>query len=196
MHEESPVDLDLLDPGEPSDLVRPAVRRFRWRVVLFTVGSVLLAASLAAWGTKAVIDYQNRFTIEDAMPHGMTALLLDARLDCKTPTYKVGGLQITLLDTASTGGGRIALHFIVHGEALSAQRDQSDGSSFRSSTAIAPTRDPSGVGTVLAMPRARWGEAYVVAPAPRTNPVSMTVTGPSLQSPGHFSVDVASVSCS
>src|SRR3954471_4131879 len=144
MRDRSPVDLASLDPGEPPDLVRPAVRRFRWKVVTFTVASVLIASAVAGWGTKAVLDYQNRFTIEDAMPNGMAALILDARGNCSTPTYDVGDLQVALLDTAPMPGRRLALHFVVHGSKLSVQRREPDGSSFRVLTAISPTRDAAG----------------------------------------------------
>src|SRR4051794_13792740 len=195
MNDRSPVDLASLDPGEPPDLVRPAVRRFRGRGVTFTVVCILFTTALAAWATKSVVSYQHRFTIEDAMPHGMAALLLDARGNCTTPTYNVGEVQIALLDTAPMSGGRLALHFVVHGKGLSVRRDQPDGSSFRAMTTISPTEDPSGVAQVPVMPRATWGEAYVVAPASSGDRVSMAVTGPSFPKPASFSVDVPSLAC-
>jgi hypothetical protein len=195
MKDEAPLDLDLLDPDDPPDLVRPAVRRFRVRVVLFTVGCVLLAAALAGWGVKAYVDHEHRFTIEDAMSPAQLALVMDPEGNCRTPTYRVGPLEVTLLDTAPMSGGRLAMHFVVHGEQLAEQRDQPNGSSFRSFTLIRSEADTSGVGQVSVAPRATWGEAFVTASEPASLMLPMVVTGPSLPNPGRFSVDLSSLAC-
>jgi len=195
MKDESPLDLALLDPDDPPDLVRPAVRRFRLRVVLFTVACVLLASTLAGWGVKAYIDHDHRFTIEDAMSPAQIALLMNPEGNCRTPTYRVGPLEIALLDTAPMSGGRVAMHFMVHGEQLAEQRDQPNGSSFRSLTVIRSEADASGVGQVSVAPRASWGEAFVTAPEPAGQMLPMVITGPSLNRPAYFAVDLASLAC-
>jgi hypothetical protein len=92
-------------------------------------------------------------------------------------------------------GGRLALHLAVHGDGLSEQRDQADGSSFTSFTVIGARTDPAGVGQVSVPPRATWGEAFVTAPTPTGKELPMVVTGPSLQRPGRFTIDIGSLDC-
>jgi uncharacterized membrane protein YraQ (UPF0718 family) len=60
MTDEAPIDLHDLDPGIPPDIVRGAMRLFRWRVVLATVVAIIVAATASAWAVERYNDARRR----------------------------------------------------------------------------------------------------------------------------------------
>jgi hypothetical protein len=194
MSDESPVDLKTLEPADPPDLVGPAVRRFRWRVVLFTVVTVVVVSGLSAWLAATLAKDDSPGYVEAITTPEQAAILYGAGI-CRTPSFRVGGTEVALIGAATMPTGEMALHFIVHGnKPVTEQRDQPDGSSFARFTSITSSAQGSSVGWVGAQPGAKWGEAFMHVPATSGDQLEMTVTGPDQESQT-FSVDLTSLDC-
>jgi hypothetical protein len=195
MTDEAPMNLQVLDPGDPPDQVRPAVRRFRWRVVAFTILCVVGVAILSVWGAVAVVHHRNAFTLENSMDPAHLAITRDLTGICHTPSYMLGGIQVALIDTAPMPGGGVALHFILHGQGLSEQRKMLGGGSARRSTTLISTADGARPGFAYTQVGETWAEAYVQAPMPAEGQLQMRLMSPALGHPQGFSIDLAKTDC-
>lgn len=194
MTDESPVDLRTLEPEDPPDLVGPAVRRFRWRVVLFTAVTVVVVSALSAWLAATLANDDSPGYVEARTTPEQAAILQGPGI-CRTPSFTVGGTEVALIETAMMPNDETALHFIVHGnEPLTEQRHQPDGSSFARFTTITASARGSSVGGVEAQPGVEWGEAFMRVPATSGDRLEMTITGPDQRS-GTFTIDLATLEC-
>lgn len=194
MTDESPVDLRTLEPADAPDLVGPAVRRFRWRVVLFTVVTVVVVSALSAWLAATLVSKDSPGYVESRTTPERAAIL-NAPGICRTPSFTVGSTEVALIGTATLPNGGTALHFIVHGDKpLTERRDLPDGDSFARFTTIRASVGGSSVGGVEAQPGADWGEAFMQVPANARGPLEMTITGPD-QEIGTFTIDLATLEC-
>jgi len=199
MNQEPPIDLQSLDPGEPPDLVEGAVRRFRIHVVLFTVLAIVGTAVLVTWGAVTVVHARNRAELREQTLWGepqRTIMDLGA-FNCETPTYSVGSVYVTLLQSAPMPGGGWALHFVVEGKdgPLTVERTEPDGSSFPRRTTLVPVGSTESLGTVYTQPGATWGETYVAVPASAGDRFGIEVHSSDSETAGTFTVDANAVSC-
>lgn len=197
MSDESPVDLRTLEPADPPDLVGPAVRRFRWRVVLFTVVTVVVVSALSAWLAATLAGKHPLGYVEVRTTEEQAAILngLNGKGICRTPSFTLGGTEVALVEAATMPSGETALHFIVHGDKpLTQERDQPDGSSFARFTMIRAAVEGSSIGSVQAQPGADWGEAFMQVPSTAGGPLEMTITGPD-QRRETFTIDLATLGC-
>jgi hypothetical protein len=197
MSDQAPIDLQALDPGEPPDLVSDAVRRFRVRVVLFTVVAIVGAVALTIWAVTAVLHSRDHFEREDLLSAPQWAVAEDlVGRSCATPTYNVGTIDVTLLQAAPMPGGGWALHLVLdgNGSPLVVERNTSDGGSFASWTTLVP---PAGglQGRVTGQPGVTWGEAYVSAPQSAGDLIAIKVLDPHHEDAGTFTVALDQVLC-
>ena len=195
MNDESPVDLRALEPADPPDQVGPAVRRFRWRVVLFTVVTVVVVSALSAWLAATLTGDDSPGYVEARTTPEQAAIFMD-RGSAGPLRYELGGTEVALIGAATMPDGEMALHFIVHGnKPVTEQRDQPDRQFLRE-----VHLDPIVGGRVLpsggvgAQPGAEWGEALMRVPARRGDQLEMTITGPDRESET-FTVDLPSLDC-
>ena len=199
MNDEAPIDLQRLDPGESPDLVKGAVRRFRLRVVLFTVFAVVGAVVLTTWGAAAVVNARKLGELREQTQWGapQQTIMDVGAFNCRTPTFTAGPVDVTLLQSAPMPDGGFALHFVVEGTKgpLTVQRDQPDGSSFRRWTTLVPVAPGGSSGSVLTQPGAVWGETYVAVPASAGDRFDIQVQDTNLEVAGTFAFDAGAVSC-
>jgi predicted small integral membrane protein len=194
MSDENPVDLRTLEPADPPDLVGPAVRRFRWRVVLFTVVTVVVVSALSAWLAASLANDDSPGYVEARTTPEQAAILYGAGI-CRTPSFTVGGTEVVLIEAATMPSGETALQFIVHGDTpLTEQQNQPDGSSFARFTTIKASVEGSSVGSVEAQPGVDWGEAFMRVPSTSGDRLEMTITGPDQRSDA-FTVDLSNLEC-
>lgn len=194
MTDESPVDLRTLEPADLPDLVGPAVRRFRWRVVLFTVVTVVVVSALSAW-LAATLTSKHPLGYAEARTTQEQAAILNGQGICRTPSFLMGNTTVALIGAARMPDGGTALRFIVHsGNRLTQERHQSDGSSFARFTTIKAAVEGSSLGNVQAQPGADWGEAFMRVPSTSAGPIAMTITEPD-QSSETFTIDLATLEC-
>jgi hypothetical protein len=195
MTEEAPLDLQRLDPGTPPDLVKGAMRRFRWRVVLVTVIAVVAAASVSAWTARAISHAHRDAALRAGFPTAVqTAILTTGGMNCQTPTYRVGDAHVTLLQAAPMSGGGWALHLIVRGSgALTQERQFADGSgSFTRSSSFSIV-GTSSTGNVVAQPGARMGETYIGVPASAGSQFRVQLSNTRSETVGSFELPVAAL---
>jgi hypothetical protein len=191
MDEEGPLDLQSLDPGDPPDQARKAVRRFRVHVVLFTVVAVVGASSLTAWAIARTLSDRSTGTVAMQVDPLRGALLYGR--SCRGSGSTFPDMQIGVLQMARMPGGTLAAHLVVHSDApLTEQRDQPDGSSFARFTSIASTAGGANVANVEAAPGATWGDAYVEIPAGLGPAIEMKVIDGDLQVSHRFTIDTKS----
>ena len=193
MKDEAPIDLRPLDPGEPTDLVKGAVRRFRLRVVLFTVVAIVGAVALTAWGASAVIHSRNQAEARESIispPQRAVAEDL-VGYTCATPTYALEGIDVTLLQSAPMPGAGWAVHFVVdgNGRPLTSQRE---GGPFWTTLVLVSAGTQ---GRVSVQPGATWGETYIAVPAAAGRRFEIQVLDNHLDSAGTFTVDLNDVLC-
>jgi hypothetical protein len=197
MTDETPIDLYRLDPGAPPDLVKSAMKRFRLRAVIFALVAILACASVAG----AILFVGTNY---DLTSKGSTAAKLlpitqravfNAR-NCTTPTYRVGRVNITMLQLAPLAGGW-AMHLLVDGgdKPVTVQRDFEDGSgSAPRSMSISSVE----VGTPIAnastfmFTQAGWtsAEMYVAVPAGLGDAFDMHLSGTRGEDLGIFTIDL------
>jgi hypothetical protein len=198
MTEEAPIDLHDLDPGIPPDIVKGAIRRFRWRVVLATVVAIVVATTATAWAVERYNDARRRAEFQASiLSPAQTAILTTGGTNCDTPTYRIGGTDVTLLQLAPLADGGWALHLIVRGSSpLTEERSFGDrsGSAARFTTlSVEGSNLPAG--SVLVQPGVKVGETYLAAPAPLGDRFSVQLTDTHATTVGSFVVDTSEVSC-
>jgi hypothetical protein len=199
MDDEERVDLQRLDPGEPPELVRGAVRRFRFHVVAFTVLAIVGAVVLTAWGAAAVVDARHRAEEREGIfspAHRAIAEDLVGR-SCETPTYAVGGVDVTLLQMAPMPDGGWAIHFVLdgNGRPLTVQRNYPDGSSYAVWTTLVPVTGGASQGQVSSKPGLTWGETYVALPGSAPKRTEIQLLNTHREVAGSFIVDQDDVLC-
>lgn len=197
MNDEAQINLQSLDPGEPPDLVKGAVRRFRVRVVLFTVIAIVGAVVVTIWAVTAVLHSRNQFEREDLLSAPQWAIAEDlVGRSCATPTYSVGTASVTLLQAAPMPGGGWALHFVMdgNGRPLVVQRHTADGGSFASWTTFAPLAGGT-QGRVTGQPGVTWAEVYVSAPESAGDQIDIKVMDTHFDDAGTFTVALDQVLC-
>jgi hypothetical protein len=187
MTDEGPLDLKVLDPGDPPDVAGRAVRRFRLHVVLSTVVCVvagsIVAGALIAWLLK---DEPQTEAI--GWSPAQTAILNDLVGICDTPTYTFGDLEVGLTGAVRMPDGGYALHFLLRGP-VTIQRETDDGGGFRTFTSIIATEgEGARVGQVSAQAGATWGEVYVGVPSGVGPDLELLIQGPALDEPQSFTV--------
>ena len=198
MSDEAPIDLYRLDPGAPPDLVKGAMKRFRVRAVIFALVAILACASVAG----AILFVGTRYDLTSKASTAAKLLPLTQRAvfnarNCTTPTYRVGGVNITLLQIAPLGGGW-AMHLLVDGgdQPVTVQRDFEDGSgSAPRSMSIASVEAGTPIAnapTFMPYIRAGWtsAEMYVAVPAGLGDRFDMRLAGTRGQGLGTFTVDL------
>lgn len=190
MNEERPTDLQLLEPEETPEIVKGAMRRFRWRVVLFTVVFVIVAASVAGWvvgeflGSRRIADM-----IANAEP-AKRAIMEDhvGEYTCDTRTFELDGFEVALLEGVPIPEGGWALHLIVHGE-------DSLGSGtgrFMNFVPLGPGGHPV---QIPAQSGTTWAEAFVLAPSSLGDSFQMELRDLRNDLVGTFAVDTARLAC-
>jgi hypothetical protein len=168
MSDQTSIDLQALDPGDPPDLVGPAVRRFRLRVVLLTVIAVVATAALVAASVIGVVSWKNRRPdVTDYLTPTQLALLAGGTSNCSTPSFDLGTATATLLQAAHAPEGGWALLFTVesnNGRPLAERKPiEGGGSAVRwSSLGVLGTTES---GQISAARGWTVGTAYVGAPA-------------------------------
>lgn len=188
MNDESPIDLQLLDPEETPDVVKRAMRRFRWRVVILTVVLVILAASLIGLGVGKFLESRKiADMIANAEP-AKRALMDDhgGEYTCNTPEFSVGRFEVALLRALPMPEGGWALHLVVHGEAPLA-----------SGTGRFMTFVPIGAHAVQipAQAETTWTDAFVLTPASLGDSFDIQLRDLRGALAGTFTVDTAGLKC-
>jgi hypothetical protein len=199
MTDEAPIDLRDLDPGIPPDVVTGAIRRFRWRVVLTTVVAIVVATTATAWGVERYHDSRRRAEFQASiLSPAQTAILTMGGINCDTPTYRIGGTDVTLLQLAPLEDGGWALHLIVRGSVpLTEERSFGDGSGSASRfTTLSVEGSTLPAGSVLTQPGVKIGETYLTAPASVGDRFTVQLTDTHASIVGSFMVDSAALSCS
>jgi hypothetical protein len=200
MTDEAPLDLQRLDPGSPPDLVKGAMRRFRWRVVLATTLAVVAAAAVTGWTVERFADARKRAEVRaDILSPAQTAILTTGGVNCLTPTYRIGDRDVTLLQLAPMSDGGWALHLLVRGSTpLTEERAFEDGSGSTSrftTLFVEGTELPPG--SVLTQPGATVGEAYLGVPASVGDRFRIRLVDTHSAEVGSFAMDAAGLgSCS
>lgn len=189
MDDETPFDLQLLDPDETPEVVQGAIRRFRWRVVLLTVVVVVLAASLTSWGVASYLRSKEIARGSRQHPAEQIAIIDRAgAYSCETPTFRVGRVEIGLLQAAPMPGGGFALHLVAHGDEAFAN-GTGRFMSLRAVAAGARSRH------FAAQAEMTWAEAWVPVPGSAGSRFDMELRDISGQVMGTFSVDVPQLRC-
>lgn len=198
MTDDTPLDLYRLDPGAPPDLVKGAMKKFRWRAVIFALAAIVACASVA--GGIAYFGTHYDFTAKSTnlarqLPTTERAIIYGGGRNCTTPTYRVGSVNVTLLQIAPLGDGW-ALHVIVDAgdTPVTVQRTSSDISAPRSMF-ISPVDAGTGPATgqtFLAYTQAGWttAELYVAVPAGLGDRFDMRLTGTRGEELGIFTIDL------
>jgi hypothetical protein len=195
MTEQAPLDLQQLDPGTPPDLVRGAMRRFRWRVVLVTVFAVVIAASAGAWTARGISHAHREAAFQSSLlSTPQMTILTTGGENCLTPTYRVGGSAVTVLQAARMPAGGWALHLIVRsGAPLTQERQFADGSGSASRFSSLSIVGTSSIGNVVAQPGAKIGEAYLGVPASSGDRLRVQLDNTRSQTVGSFDLHVAAL---
>jgi hypothetical protein len=196
MTEQAPLDLQRLDPGTPPDLVKGAIRRFRWRVVLITLIAVVAAASVSAWTAREVSHAHREAALRSSLLSApQTAILTTGGMNCQTPTYRVGDARVTLLQAAPMPGGGWALHLIVRSSApLTQQRQFADGSGSASRfSSLSIVGSASSGGNVMTQPGVKIGEVYLGVPASSGDQLRVQLDNARSQTVGSFDLHVAAL---
>jgi hypothetical protein len=190
MNDEAPMDLRLLDPEETPDVVKKAMRRFRWRVVILTVVLVVLAASLIGWGVGEFLrSRRTADMIANAEP-AKRALMGDhgGEYTCNTPEFAVGRFEVALLRALPMPEGGWALHLVLHGEAPLA-----------SGTGRFMVFVPIGAGSdtvqIPAQAETTWTEAFVLTPESLGDSFDIQLRDLHGKLAGTFTVDTAELAC-
>lgn len=190
MSDEAPIDLQLLDPEETPEVVKGAMRRFRWRVVIFTVVSIVLAASLVGWGVGAFLE-SRRITdmIANADP-AKRAIMEDygGAYTCNTPTFMLGRFEVALLRAFPMPQGGWALHLVVHGEAPLA-------SGTGRFMAFVPIGAGGGAVQIPAQAETTWTDAFVLTPKSLGDSFEIELRDLHGELAGTFKVDTAHLAC-
>ena len=190
MSDERPIDLQLLDPEETPEIVRRAMRRFRWRVVILTVVVVVLAASLIGWGFGEFLASRRAAEeIANAEP-AKRAIMNDhgGAYTCNTPEFTLGRFEVALLRASPMPEGGWALHLVVHGDAPLA----SGSGRFMAFVPIGPGADPA---QIPAQADTTWTDAFVLTPASLGDSFDVELRDLHGELAGTFEVDTADLAC-
>ena len=190
MSDERPLDLQLLDPEEAPELVKGAMRRFRWRVVVFTVAFVVVAASLIGWAVgEFLASRRTAEMIANAEP-AKRAIMNDhgGAYTCNTPLFTVGQFEVALLRASPMAEGGWALHLVVHGEAPLA----SGTGRFMVFVPVGPGADPT---QIPAQSETTWADAFVLTPASLGDSFDIQLRDLRGELAGSFEVDTAELAC-
>jgi hypothetical protein len=198
MTDEAPINLRDLDPGTPPDIVKGAIRRFRWRVVLTTVVAIVVAATATAWAVERYNDAQERAEFQASiLTPAQTAILTTGGTNCDTPTYHVGQTDVTVLQLAPLTEGGWAVHLIVRGSSpLTEERSFGDGggSASRFTTLSVEGTDPP-AGSVLTQPGVKVGETYLSVPPSLADRFTVQLTDTHSTIVGSFVVEPPGLMC-
>jgi hypothetical protein len=168
MSDQTSIDLQALDPGEPTDLVGPAVRRFRIRVVALAVAAVLTSAAVVAAGVIGFSSWKNRGeNLNDYFSPTQLALLAGGRSNCSTPSFDLGVAKVTLLQAVHSPQGGWAMLFVVeskNGHPLSDNRPIQGGGAVVRWSSLSVLGATSEGGQVSATPGMTAGTAYLGVP--------------------------------
>lgn len=188
MNDEKPIDLQLLDPEETPEVVKGAMRRFRWRVVIFAVILVVLAASLVGWGVGAFMRSRDiADMIANAEP-AKRAIMDDhaGAYTCNTPEFELGGFQVALLRAVPMPEGGWALHLVVHGEAPLAS------GTGRFMAFVPVGADPV---QIPAQAETTWTDAFALIPKSLGDRFDIQLRDLHGELAGTFTVDTAELEC-
>lgn len=190
MNDETPIDLQLLDPEETPDVVKRAMRRFRWRIVVLTVVLVVLAASLIGWGVGVFLE--SRRTAEEianAEP-AKRAIMNDhaGAYTCNTPAFALGDFQVALLRAIPVPEGGWALHLVIHGETPLA----SGTGRFMVFVPLGPDAEPA---QIPAQSETTWADAFVLTPASLGDTFDIQLRDLHGGLAGTFEVNTAALAC-
>lgn len=190
MSDERPLDLQLLDPEEAPELVKGAMRRFRWRVVIFTVAIVVVAASMIGWAVgEFLASRRTAEMIEKAEP-AKRAIMNDhgGAYTCNTPSFTLGRFEVALLRAFPMPEGGWALHLVVHGETPLA----SGTGRFMAFAPVGPGADPT---QIPAQSETMWTDAFVLTPASLGDSFRVELLDLHGEVAGSFNVDTAELAC-
>jgi hypothetical protein len=189
MSDEMPVDLQPLEPDDTPEVVRGAMRRFRWRVVIFTVVAVVTTASLTAWGVAAFVESREIADRSRQLAPAQLAIYDHmGASSCETPTFEVDGIDVGLLQAAPMPDGGWALHLVVHGDGPFA----SGTGRFMAFTAVGPGARSA---QIAAQPGMTWAEAWVTVPGSVGSPFAMELRDLRGEVIGSFMVRPSSLLC-
>jgi hypothetical protein len=189
MSDEGPIDLQLLEPEDTPDVVKGAIRRFRWRVVLLTVVAVVVAASLAGWTISELLASRRvAEAIAEAEP-AKRAIMEDhgGAYACDTPTFELGGFEVALLRAVPMPDGGWALHLVVHGERLASGTGR-----FMVFVPIGPAARAV---QIPAQPGATWADAFVSTPSSLGDRFDIQLRDLHGELMGTFTVNTADLNC-
>lgn len=189
MNDETPIDLQLLEPEQTPEVVKGAMRRFRWRVVIFTVAMVVVATSLLGWGVGEFLESRRIADMIASAEPAKRAIMEDhaGAYACDTPTFELGGFDVALLRAVPMPGGGWALHFVVHGERLASGTGR-----FMNLAPIGPGAKPE---YVAAQPGATWADAFVSTPSSLGDRFEVALVDLHGRVTGTFTVDTAELNC-
>jgi hypothetical protein len=190
MSDEGPIDLQLLDPVQAPELVTGAMRRFRWRVVVFTVAFVVVATSIIGWAVgEFLASRRTAQMIADAEP-AKRAIMSDhgGAYTCDTPSFTLGRFEVALLRAFPMPEGGWALHLVVHGEAPLA----SGTGRFMAFVPVGPGSEPA---QIPAQADTTWTDAFVLTPAQLGDNFDIQLRDVHGKLAGTFRVDIAELAC-
>ncbi len=166
MTEEDPIDLRGLQPEDPPDQASLAIRRFRWRVVLVTVVALILVAGGAAWAASWALGERSQLQmLRDWASGPVSQTAIGGASNCRTPSYKVGYADVTVLEVTSLESGSVVYHLIIDGNGHPlATRRKGAALSFTDKMKLSATAGTARTEEFIAKPGWSVGEAYVVVP--------------------------------
>jgi len=196
MTDEEPLDLGALEPPEPTDQARAAILRFRWRVVFVTVVSIV-AVAFAAMGVATVYFGQRHdiSMLRDWVAGPESQIAISGGSNCKTPTYKVGYADVTVLQVLRHTNGWL-LHMVVqgNGHALGTGGEPGSADVSRRASILPLVTGATSARVRIQDPGWDAGEAYVVVPG-TPDQFQLQLNDPSGAEVGTIAVNMADVMC-
>lgn len=190
MNDENRIDLQLLDPEETPEVVKGAMRRFRWRVVILTVLLVVVAASLIGWGVgEFLASRRTAEEIANAEP-AKRAIMNDhgGAYTCNTPEFTLGRFEVALLRAFPMPEDGWALHLVVHGEAPLASGTGRFMAFVPIGTGAHPVHIPAQAETT-------WADAFALIPKSLGDRFDIQLRDLHGELAGTFTVDTAELEC-
>jgi hypothetical protein len=190
VNDETPMDLQLLEPDETPDVVRGAMRRFRWRVVLLTVVAIITTASLTAWGVAEYLGSRRLAEMIARAEPAKRAIMEDheGAYMCHTPTFEFRRYEVALLRATRMSGGGWALHLVVHGTAPLA----SGTGRFMNFVPLGPGARPE---QIPAQAGTTWADAFVAIPPAMGDRFHIQLWDLRSRVLGTFTVDTGTLNC-
>lgn len=210
MNDDTPIDMSSLSaPDGAPDQVGPAFKRFRVRVVAFTLVciAVVVVAVGSSVGLVVAHNTSQRELGELATYPPLSTMI--APINCATPTYDLGEVSATVLQVAphmiTNEEGDLARDGWVFELLIKASPNYTiplsrevttEDIGFRKSVSfagVAPTRITTA--QVIGLPGWDTVEAYITVPAASGNDLSFKVIGTDQSILGQIELDMKEITC-